>query len=126
MVMPVRGGDHDVDAEEARGDLVVVALRGVQRFITEARSTSDVSAASCIYSALARQVVDVLGADGLLVLPARQDPPSGAPRTSDASASGRDGEDGDQGQDAGDDQPGLPNRIAALLPAGSGPAAARR
>jgi hypothetical protein len=104
----------------------VVALPGVQTFITEARSTSDVSAASRIYSALARQVVDVLGTDGLLILPARQNPLPGAPRTPDASASGREGEDGGQGHDAEDDQTGLPNRIVALLPAGSGPAAARR
>jgi CRISPR-associated protein Cmr2 len=115
-----------LDAGGVRGDLVVVALPGVQTFITEARSTSDVSAASRIYSALARRVVDVLGTDGLLILPARQDPPPGAPRTPDASASGRDGEDDDHSQDAEDDPTGLPNRIVALLPAGSGPAAARR
>jgi hypothetical protein len=114
-----------VDAGGVQGDLVVVALPGVQRFITEARSTSDVSAASRIYSALARQVVDVLGTGGLLILPARQDPPPGTPRTPDPPASGRDGEDDGQGQDAEDDQTGLPNRIAALLPEGSVLAAVR-
>ena len=52
------------------GDLVVVALPGVQRFIAEARSTADVSAASEIYSALAERVVNVLRdeAGGDLVL----------------------------------------------------------
>ena len=95
-----------------RADLVVVALPGVQRFLEEARSTSDVSAASGIYSALARRVVDSLGAEsgGQLVLPVRQ---AASPR-SDAPPSGQDRE------------LGLPNRIVALLPPGTGPAAARR
>jgi hypothetical protein len=114
-----------LDGEGARGDLVVVALPGVQRFITEARSTSDVSAASRIYSALARQVVDVLGTDGELVLPTRQDPPEAPASAADGRDAGR-SQDARDGRDAEDGQPGLPNRIVALLPAGTGPAAARR
>jgi hypothetical protein len=83
------------------GDLVVVALPGVQRFIAEARSTSDVSAASGIYSGLAEKIVEALDeVGGDIVLPARNGPPSGAV--------------------------GLPNRVVALLPPGTGTAAARR
>jgi hypothetical protein len=91
---------------------VVVALPGVQRFLEEARSTSDVSAASGIYSALAGCVVDSFGAEsgGQLVLPVRQAASPG----SDAPPSGQDRE------------LGLPNRIVALLPPGTGAAAARR
>jgi CRISPR-associated protein len=88
------------------GDLVVVALPGVQRFIAEARSTADVSAASEIYSALAEQVVNVLRSEtgAHLVLPADND-------SSGVSPSG---------------QGGMPNRVVALLPAGTGAPAARR
>jgi hypothetical protein len=50
-----------LDNRGVAGDLVVVALPGVQRFLEEARSTPDVSAASGIYSALASHVVDSLG-----------------------------------------------------------------
>lgn len=91
---------------------MVVALPGVQRFLEEARSASDVAAASGIYSALAGRVVDSLGAEpgGQLVLPVRQAASPG----SDTPLSGRDGE------------LGLPNRIVALLPPGTGAAAARR
>jgi hypothetical protein len=88
------------------GDLVVVALPGVQRFIAESRSTADVSAASEIYSALAEQAVNMLrGETGAqLVLPADSDssevPPAGPG--------------------------GMPNRVVVLLPPGTGAAAARR
>jgi CRISPR-associated protein Cmr2 len=105
-------GREGLESGGIRADLVVVALPGVQRFLEEARSTSDVSAASGIYSALAGRVVDSLGAEpgGQLVLPVR-DAPSPGP---DVPRSGQDGE------------LGLPNRIVALLPPGSGAAAARR
>lgn len=88
------------------GDLVVVALPGVQRFIAEARSTADVSAASEIYSALAEQAVTVLRSEtgAQLVLPADSGP-SGVPPSG---------------------QVGMPNRVVALLPARTGAAAARR
>jgi hypothetical protein len=101
-----------LDSRGVRADLVVVALPGVQRFLEEARSTSDVSAASGIYSALARRVVDSLGAEpgGQLVLPVRR----AASARPDAPPSGQD-------RDLG-----LPNRIVALLPPGTGAAAARR
>jgi hypothetical protein len=97
-----------LDGLGERGDLVVVALPGVQRFIAEARSTSDVSAASEIYSAIAARVVTVLRdqADGELVLPARDDG-----RSPDASPSNGDG---------------MPNRVVALLSANTGAAAARQ
>lgn len=85
-------------------DLVVVALPGVQRFITEARSTADVSAASEIYAALAARIVAVLGdrAGGELILPSRQR------------------------QEAGSGDDGIPNRVVALLPENSGVAAAEQ
>ena len=90
----------------AGDSVVVVALPGVQRFIAEARSTADVSAASEIYSALAEQAVNMLrGETGAhLVLPAD----SGS---SDVPPAG---------------QGGMPNRVVALLPPGTGAAAARR
>jgi CRISPR-associated protein len=44
-----------LDDQGVRRGLVVVALPGVQKPIAEARSTSDVSAASAIYSALAQR-----------------------------------------------------------------------
>jgi hypothetical protein len=87
-------------------DLVVVALPGVQRFIAEARSTSDVSAASGIYSRLAEEVVRSFQAEpgGELILPEAE------PET--------------PGKEA--EESGMPNRVVALLPAGTGTAAAVR
>ena len=92
------GGDQPIAAE---AELVVVALPGVQRFITEARSTGDVSAASGIYSRLAQQIVKSLNAEpgADLVLPAAL-------------------EDSEES--------GMPNRVVALLPAGTGADAAAR
>jgi hypothetical protein len=48
------------DAGPSKRDLVVVALPGVQRFIAEARSTSDVAASSEIYIAPVSQAVFAL------------------------------------------------------------------
>jgi CRISPR-associated protein Cmr2 len=92
-------GDQRARAE---AELVVVALPGVQRFIAEARSTADVSAASGIYSKLAQKIVESLDAEpgGDLVLPAA------APEESVES--------------------GTPNRVVVLLPAGTGADAASR
>jgi hypothetical protein len=89
-------------------DLVIIALPGVQSFIEETRSTSDVSAASQIYAALAGRVVESLhgGGDVDVIFP-------GSPVTADASRGG-----GSSGV------PGIPNRIVASLPAGTGVAAA--
>ena len=92
------------------GDLVVVALPGVQRFIAEARSTSDVSAASEIYSALAARVVDVLRGRGR-----RGACPSGPRCTPDRLT-----------RRPLQRRTGMPNRVVALLPAGTGAAAARQ
>lgn len=94
-------------------DLVVVALPGVQQFLAEARSTSDVAAASAIYAALAQQVIDVFGDQ--VVLPARP----GAAVPPDREPQAGPGPDDDAG-------PGVPNRVVALFPAGTGPVAARR
>jgi len=80
----------------------VVALPGVQRFIGEARSTADVSAASGIYSRLAREIAESLDAEpgGVLVLPAA------VPEDAEES--------------------GMPNRVVARVPAGTGADAAGR
>lgn len=87
-------------------ELVVVALPSVQRFISEARTTADVAAASAIYSELAGKIVGefakVPGAE--LVLPAAGKPGHG-PGTQRA--------------------PGMPNRVVALLPEREGEAAAQ-
>jgi hypothetical protein len=90
-----------VDGQGGQDDLVVVALPGVQQFISEARSTSDVAAASAIYTRLAEQVIDVFRNQpgGTLVLPAGPDTVPGL------------------GDDA---PPGVPNRVVALFPAGTG------
>jgi CRISPR-associated protein Cmr2 len=77
---------------------VVVALPGVQRFIAEARSTSDVRAASQIFVRLAGRAAEVCqDAGGELVFPSAM---------------------------AGADS--MPNRVVALFPPGAGPSAARR
>jgi hypothetical protein len=85
-------------AEDAGRDLVVIALPGVQSFITEARTTADVAAASGIYQGLAACVVNTLDADprAEVVLP-------GAASTEE----------------------GVPNRIVALVTENGGAAAAR-
>lgn len=87
---------------EPGAELVVVALPGVQRFISEARSTADVAAASGIYSRLAGVIVRSLGAvpGSELIFPATV--PEGSVER------------------------GMPNRVAALLPAHAGVAAAER
>ena len=96
-----------MEGNAAGRDLVVLALPGVQRFITEARSTADVAAASEIYAALAARAASSLmtwpGAEP--VLPA---PPTGAravPQT---------------------DVPGVPNRVVVLIPADDGRDAAEQ
>jgi len=82
-------------------DLVVIALPGVQRFIRESRSTSDTRSASEIVAELAAYVAaEICASPGCeLVIPA----PDSA------------------GTDAG-----MPNRVVALAPAGSGEELARR
>ena len=106
IVLPWGWGGMIWTAWGEGGDLVVVALPGVQRFIAEARSTADVSAASEIYPALAEQVVNVFRSEtgAQLILPV----------------------DGDSPNVSSSDQGGMPNRVVALLPAGTGAAAARR
>jgi len=90
---------EDGTGGKAGNDLVVVALPSVQRFISEARTTSDVASASEIYSELAREVVKACQETAdMLVLPAASQEGSGA---------------------------GMPNRVVALFPAGTGPRAAR-
>jgi CRISPR-associated protein Cmr2 len=81
-------------------DLLVVALPGVQRFVAESRSTADVRAGSEIIAELAARAARICAAHcdetgGEMVFPA---------------AAGPDAESGS-----------TPNRIVALLPAGTGP-----
>lgn len=96
-------GEGEQDAER-RAELVVVALPGVQRFLEEARSTGDVAAASGIYARLAGEVARSLraepGADLVLPAAALLDEP--------------------------EEQRGMPNRVVALLPAGTGADVAAR
>ncbi|HET9975617.1 MAG TPA: type III-B CRISPR-associated protein Cas10/Cmr2 [Streptosporangiaceae bacterium] len=104
-----------MDGRGGQDDLVVVALPGVQQFIAEARSTSDVAAASGIYAALAEKVIEAFErrASGTLVLPARPDAePPARQETAPGLADG--------------DEPGVPNRVVALFPAGTGTGAARQ
>lgn len=84
-------------------DLVVVSLPGVQRFIAEALSTSDVRAASEIVAELARAAAAACLESGALrlVIPEQVDP---------------------EDQAAGE---GSPNRVAALAAPGMGPAIGR-
>ncbi len=100
-----------MDGQGAGGstqDLIVIALPGVRRFISEARSTSDVAAASEIYVALAKRAITALREAGAeLVLPA-PGAAGEAPR-------------GDQGF-----EPGMPNRVVALWPASGGSASAKQ
>jgi hypothetical protein len=86
-------------------DLVIFALPGVQSFIEEARSTSDVSAASQIYAALAAKVIESFSGRGDtdVILPDH--------RAEDSPAVGM-------------SVPGIPNRIVLSLPSGSGANAA--
>jgi hypothetical protein len=99
-------GCDDAGSDEA-WDLVVVTLPAVQRFVEEARTTSDVVSASAIYSALAAGAVAALqrqpGCD--LVLPAAPGNP-----VSDSQAV--------------PDSQGTPNRVVARFPGGTGATAA--
>lgn len=89
------GGDPDAAPGVQRDtgpDLVVVSLPGVRRFVEEARSIVDVSAASGIYSRLTQEIVESFraGSGGEFVLP-----------TSEPETSGS--------------EYGMPNRVVALL-----------
>lgn len=70
-------------AESAAGsdrELLIIALPGVQRFIDDSRSTSDLRSGSEIVAALARRIADCCrqhGAD--LVIPPLKDPDDGEP-----------------------------------------------
>jgi CRISPR-associated protein len=105
---------------ESVGELVVVALPGVQDFIAEAQSTSDVCASSDIYAALADRVVRVLrDAGGDLILPVRD-----TAGTADV-VNPENAEQPGHGLIA-DSAAGTPNRIVALFPSKAGVAAAER
>ncbi|WP_434739321.1 Cas10/Cmr2 second palm domain-containing protein [Micromonospora sp. SH-82] len=85
--------------DAAGRDLVIVALSGVQSFIAESRTTSDLHAASQIVGRLASTAAEVCAATtGATVV---------FPATAHASA-------------ADDNTVAVPNRVVALVPAGSG------
>lgn len=95
------------------GDLVVVALGGVQAFIAESRTTADLAAASGIMSGLAAVAARAAaGAGARLVFPERA--LSGAEVPSPAAESG----------DL--DAVGVPNRVVVLAEPGTGPQVAER
>ena len=90
-------------------DLVVIALPGVQRFISEARSTADARAASEIVARLAgTAAAECQAAGGELVFPSSLAAESGD------TAGGGDADSGDAIRD------GMPNRVVARAPAGAG------
>lgn len=109
-----QAGAEPEDTRGGEDDMVVIALSGVQRFISESRTTSDLSAASAIVERLsvcAARLCERRGAR--LVFPASLHP-EGA-----FGAGGR----GD-GAARADGAPGVsvvPNRIVALAPEGQGP-----
>ncbi|MFB8762229.1 type III-B CRISPR-associated protein Cas10/Cmr2 [Nocardiopsis alba] len=84
-------------------DLIVIALSGVQRYITESQTTADLRAASQIVAHLASEAVDYLTKDhgAEMVFPST----------------------GVQGGEEAKD--GIPNRVVALIPAGQGAIAAK-
>ncbi|WP_150245266.1 Cas10/Cmr2 second palm domain-containing protein [Nocardiopsis quinghaiensis] len=92
-------------------DLVILALAGVQRYITESRTTADLRSASEIVAHLAAEAVRRLDGthDARIVFPAPAE---------------RKGEQNGKGNRCGAED-GMPNRVVALLPEGAGPAAAR-
>lgn len=90
-------------SEHDSRDLVVIALAGVQRYITESRTTADLRSASEIVAHLAATAVTHL------IRPHKAQIVFPAPV-----------EEGTHGTDDG-----MPNRVVALLPAGTGPTAAR-
>ncbi|MFE9243646.1 type III-B CRISPR-associated protein Cas10/Cmr2 [Nocardiopsis sp. NPDC006938] len=87
-------------------DLVVIALSGVQAFITESRTTMDLCAASQIVARLVERAVDHLAGDHGAEMVFPQHPGNSEVRRREA-------------------QDGMPNRVVALLPGGTGPVAAR-
>ena len=91
-------------------DLVVIALSGVQRYITESRTTADLRAASQIVAHLAAEAVDHLDRhhDAKMVFPAP---------VQQSEQSGKRHKRGTED--------GMPNRVVALLPEGTGPTAAK-
>jgi CRISPR-associated protein Cmr2 len=70
--------DHELAGPEAR-DLMVLALPGVQRFISEARTTSDVRSASEIFASFAGIATGVCRDRGELVFPSGSADPEGMP-----------------------------------------------
>jgi CRISPR-associated protein len=73
-------------------ELVVVAISGVQRFISESRSTADLFAGSALMSELAAAMLEAVPDPDMLVLPAKRP----------------------------DNAAGMPNRVVVLAGAGTG------
>jgi CRISPR-associated protein Cmr2 len=103
-------------------DLVVIALSRVQRFISESRTTSDLSSASEMVARLAvaaARVCSAAGPDAQVGLPVDAETPTG-----DGSRDGGAVGGGDRGAGAAWGGAAVPNRVVALVPAGRGRAVA--
>jgi CRISPR-associated protein Cmr2 len=104
------------------GDYVLVTLPGVQRFLSESRSTADLHSASRIVSLLAGAMYDAVGAvcpDARVVVPAvgGNGPGGTVPE--------REGRRGGSPYGEGRAAAGLPNRVVVLTPPGRGGEVAR-
>lgn len=106
-------GDLSGDSlAETHHDLVVIAVSGVQQFITESRTTSDLSAGSAIVARLsARAARECASRGARLVFPAVVPLEQASNMPDDGLASGSTGTPG---------APTVPNRIVALAPEGKG------
>ncbi|QTD99986.1 CRISPR-associated protein [Streptomyces cyanogenus] len=101
-----------------RDDLVVIAVSGVQAFISESRTTSDLSAGSAIVERLSvRAARECVRLGARLVFPSALRQAVGA---ADSVAGAADHLAGTDGQSGGLGVAVVPNRIVALAPRGSG------
>ncbi|OLT29292.1 type III-B CRISPR-associated protein Cas10/Cmr2 [Nocardiopsis sp. CNR-923] len=117
-------------------DLVVIALSGVQRYITESRTTADAANASDIMARLATEAAIQLTGDGAeLVIPARADPSAAPNRIVALTAAGNGADLARAAADrvrsecrawtahlfgASRDVPGFPEVMWTVAPAGTG------
>jgi CRISPR-associated protein Cmr2 len=104
-------------------DLLIIAIPGVQRFITESRTTSDLASASEIVAELARVAAQTCAGAARVVLPA-------SAATLDTEETGEAGKSGERagaraGAYEGDAVSAVPNRVVVQAPAGTGEVVAR-
>ncbi len=109
----MEGGRRDTEDR----DLLVVSLSGVQRFISESRTTSDLSSASEIMARLAMEATALCrnaGPETQIVFPVEPGTRTGG----DLGVGGAPDLRGDGARGGA----AVPNRVVALVPAGSGAA----